>query len=126
MIRKSFAFAIVLMLAAVVLYAQDSKKSTVKLTGHLIDNMCAGAHSGDEDFKEEAREHSTSCALMPGCAKSGFSVVAGDKVYKLDETGNKSALAVLKSTKTKKGISVEIEGTLEGDTLHVDRLAEVF
>jgi hypothetical protein len=120
MIRKFSLVAVAVALAAVFAYAQGEKK-TVKVTGYVIDNMCAGMH-GSED---EAKEHSTHCALMARCEKSGFAVVSGDKSYKLDEQGNKLLAQVLRSTKTRKGLKVEVEGTIEGETLHADRLAEV-
>ncbi len=121
MIRKTFIFAIALVIASLALYAQDAAKTSVKVTGHLIDNMCASGEHGNE----KAKTHSTACALMPGCAKSGYTVVAADKSYKLDEEGNKMAASLLNSTKTKRGLSVEVQGTLEGDTLHVEHLTEV-
>jgi hypothetical protein len=119
MIRKTFLFIIVLALAAFT-FAQDAKKSSAKITGYLVDSMCAGEHGEDD-----AKEHAVSCALMPGCARSGFVVVAKDKHYKLDAHGNEEAAKVLNATKTKKGLKVEVEGTIEGETLHVEKLAEV-
>lgn len=121
MIRKTFIFGFALMLASLALYAQDTAKKSVKVTGYLIDNMCAKGDHGDDD----AATHSTACSLMPGCAKSGYTVVAADKSYKLDESGNEQAAIVLNASKTKKGLKVEVEGTIEGDTLHAERLKEV-
>jgi type 1 fimbria pilin len=120
MIRKISLLGVALALTAALAYAQGDKK-TVKVTGYVIDNMCAGMHGSEE----EAKDHSTSCALMPNCEKSGFAVVSGDKSYKLDDNGNKLAEQVLKTTHTKKGVKVEVEGTLDGDTLHADKLTEV-
>ena len=120
MIRKISLLGVALALAAALAYAQGDKK-TVKVTGYVIDNMCAGAHAAED----EAKEHTTSCALMPRCEKSGYSVVSGDKSYKLDANGNKLAEQALKSTHTRRGLKVEVEGTLEGDTLHADKLTEV-
>jgi hypothetical protein len=120
MIRKTTLLGVILALAAALAYAQGDKK-TVKLTGYVIDNMCAGMH-GTED---EAKEHSTSCALMPNCEKSGYAVISGDKTYKLDDNGNKLAEHALKSTHTRRGLKVEVEGTLDGDTLHAEKLTEV-
>ena len=120
MIRKISLLGVALALAATLAYAQGEKK-TVKVTGYVIDNMCAGMH-GTED---EAKEHSTSCALMPNCEKSGYAVISGDKTYKLDANGNKLAEQALKTTHTKKGLRVEVEGTLDGDTLRADKLTEV-
>jgi len=118
MIRKSFIIAAVLSLAAAFVYAQEAAKT--KVTGYIIDNMCAAGGHGSES----AEEHGTACALMPGCRKSGYTIVSGDKSYKLDERGNTLAAEVLNKTQTKKGLKVDAEGTLEGDTLKVARLAE--
>ena len=121
MIRKVSLVAVAVALAAVFAFAQEGEKKTVKLTGYVIDNMCAAMHGSEA----EAKNHPNACALMPACEKSGFSVVAGDKTYKLDEQGNKLAAEALKAAKTKKGLKVEVEGTVEGDTLHAAKLAEV-
>jgi hypothetical protein len=117
MLRKISLVAVAVALAAVFAFAQGEKKS-VKYTGYVVDNMCAGMH-GTED---EAKNHPNSCGLMPACEKSGFALVVKDKTYKLDEQGNKLAAEALKGAKTKKGLKVEIEGSLEGDTLHTDKL----
>jgi hypothetical protein len=117
MFRKVSLVAAAVALAAVFAYAQGEKK-TVKVTGYVVDNMCAEMH-GSED---EAKNHPNACALMPACEKSGFAVVSGDKSYKLDAQGNKLAADALKEAKTKKGLKVDVEGTLEGDTLHADKL----
>ena len=90
------------------------------MTGYVLDHMCAGMHGSEE----EAQKHPNACALMENCQKSGFVVVAGEKTYKLDEQGNKLAAEALGAAKTKKGLKVDVEGTLDGDTLHVAKLAE--
>lgn len=119
MTRKLFPAALALSLAAAFALAQGEKKA-VKITGFLVDQMCASMHGTDA----EAGQHETSCALMPPCARSGYAVVSKDTVYKLDEEGGKLAHALLKESKTGKGLSVNAAGTLEGDTLHVETLEE--
>ena len=121
MIRKVSLVAVAVALTAVFAFAQEAEKKSVKITGYVIDNMCAGMHGSEE----EAQKHPNACALMEACEKSGFAVVAGEKTYKLDEQGNKLAAEALKAAKTKKGLKVEVEGTVEGDTLHAEKLAEV-
>jgi len=119
MIRKLFPVALALSLAAAFALAQGEKKAAT-ITGYLLDNMCAASLSSDA----EAAKHYTSCSLMPACAQTGYAVVSKDTVYKLDGRGNELAHALLKETKKKKGLAVTVEGTLEGDTLHADKLAE--
>jgi hypothetical protein len=120
MLRKVSLIAVAVALAAVFAFAQEPEKKSVKVTGYVVDNMCAGMH-GSED---EAKNHPNACALMPACEKSGFVVVAKDKTYKLDAEGNKLAADVLKGEKTKKGLKVDVEGTLDGDTLHAEKLVK--
>ena len=119
MFRKVSLVAAAVALAAVFASAQGEQK-TVKVTGYVIDNMCAEMHGTEE----EAQKHPNGCALMENCQKSGYAVIAGGKTYKLDAQGNKLAAEALNAAKTKKGLKVDVEGTLEGDTLHVAKLAE--
>ena len=122
MIRKMFPLIVVLALMAGALIAQDK---SVTLTGYLIDNACADGHSSDKAFATWVKTHGTSCAMMDACEKSGYAVFADDKLYKFDDAGNASAEALLKATKSKKGLHVKAEGTVDGDTLKVTKLTEV-
>ena len=120
MIRK-ISILTILVLAAAMLYAQGDK--SVKISGYLIDNACA---ESAKDIGTRAKNHSTTCALMDSCEKSGYAVYAEDsKLYKLDDKGNDSAADLLKNTKTKKGLKVAVEGTIDGDTIKVSKLTEV-
>ena len=121
MIRKVSLVAAAVALAATLALAQGGEKTTVKLTGYVIDNMCAEVHGTEED----AQKHPNACALMPACEKSGFALISGGKSYKLDEQGNKLAADAVRAAKTQKGLKVEVEGTVEGSTLHATRLEAV-
>jgi len=122
MMRKVFPLIVVLAVMAGALMAQDK---TVTLTGYMIDNSCAANHANDKTFATWVKTHGTSCAMMDSCEKSGYAVFADDKLYKFDDAGNTSAEALLKATKSKKGLHVKAEGTLDGDTLKVTKLTEV-
>ena len=122
MIKRIFALGLVLAVAAV-LYAQGDK--TVKLSGYLIDNACSSAHAKDAGFGDRVKKHKTSCALMSSCEGSGYAVYSDGKLYKLDDAGSKSAAELLKGTKTEMGVMVAVEGTVDGDTVHVAKITEV-
>ena len=122
MMRKVFPLIVVLAVMAGALMAQDK---SVTLTGYLIDNSCAANHANDKTFATWVKTHGTSCATMENCEKSGYAVFAGDKLYKFDDAGNASAAELLKNTKSKKGLKVKAEGTVDGDTLKVSKLTEV-
>lgn len=122
MIRKVLPLVIVVGLMAGALIAQDK---SVTLTGYLIDNACAASHATDKTFGTWVKTHGTSCATMEACEKSGYAVFADDKLYKFDDNGNTSAEELLKNTKSKKGLHVKVEGTVDGDTVKVTKLTEV-
>jgi len=121
MVRKSLVLFSVLMIGATLLYAQKvtnpDEKKAAKITGYVVDVKCATGL----DVKD--REHPVSCSLK--CAESGYAVVAKDNLYKLDENGNKLALAILKETKATKGLAVAVVGTLKDGLLYVDTMSEV-
>jgi hypothetical protein len=118
--RRIVAIGVVLMMASIA-FALEGK--AVKLTGYVIDNACSGRASTDGGA-DKVKAHTVKCALMPGCAKSGYSVFADGKLYKLDEAGNVKVGEILKSTKTEKGLSVSVEGEVEGDVLKVTKIEE--
>jgi hypothetical protein len=122
MIRKMFPLVVVLALMAGALIAQDK---TVTLDGYMIDNSCAANHATDKTFATWVKTHGTSCATMDACEKSGYAVFADNKLYKFDDAGNASAADLLKNTKSKKGLHIKAEGTVDGDTLKVTKLTEV-
>ena len=122
MIRKVLPLLVVLALMAGALIAQDK---TVTLDGYMIDNACASSHATDKTFGTWVKTHGTSCATMESCEKSGYAIYAGDKLYKFDDAGNTSAEELLKNTKSKKGLHVKVEGTVDGDTIKVTKLTEV-
>ena len=122
MTRKFLVLAAILSVM-VVLQAQTPK--TVTVEGYIIDNACAGAHSKDATFGDTVKKHSKSCALMNSCVESGYAVYTSDsKLYKFDGAGNKSAEALLRETETKAGISVVVEGTIDGDIIKVTKITE--
>ena len=121
MMLKTFLLAAVACAAFAFAPAQEKKAGT-KITGYLIDNMCAEASQGGE--AEEAEGHMVSCALMEACQKSGYAVVSEGKTYKLDEKGNKLAIKVLRDTRVKQGLAVTVVGTLDGETLLADTVTE--
>ena len=101
---------------------EEKKAAPTKVTGFLIDNVCAEASQGEE--AEEAEGHMVSCALMEACMKSGYAVVSDGKFYKLDEKGNKLALRLLRDTRVRQGLAVTVAGSLDGDLLRADTLTE--
>ncbi len=89
--------------------------------GILIDNMCS--MMVQKKGFGAAKMHQKSCALMPDCQKSGFGVATeAGKYYKLDDAGNKQALAALKGTDKEDNLTVTVDGSISGDTIAVKSL----
>ncbi len=114
--------ALALVLMVVSLSAQDK---TATLDGYMIDNACASSHATEATFGTWVETHKTSCASMAACEKSGYAVYANKKLYKFDDAGNTSAVELLKNTKSKQGLHVKVEGTIDGDTIKVTKITEV-
>jgi len=122
MTRRLIALTAILA-SLIVLQAQTPKTTT--FSGYMIDNACANAHVKDPTFGERVKKHPKSCALMNSCVTSGYAVFTADgKLYKFDKAGNEQAEALFKETETKEGLKVDVEGTLEGDTIKVTKLTE--
>ena len=91
--------------------AADEKDKEVK--GVLIDNQCAARNMEKANPEEAAEGHPKTCAMKEGCAKSGFAVISGKKLIKLDDAGNDKAKEYLKVVEN--ATKVVVVGTLSED-----------
>jgi hypothetical protein len=123
MIRKLTGLCLSILMAGAA-FAADHHSKEVKLTGYLTDNACSARFAKADDPSEAIKNHTKKCALMPGCAKSGYSLLADGKWYKFDDDGNAKVAELLQNSKRDKGISVNVEGTVEGDKLSVKKITE--
>jgi hypothetical protein len=88
------------------------------VNGILVDQACSADMSYDD-----AKEHSKECAMMDDCKKSGFGVVTADgKFLKFDAAGDKKALEAIEATDKEEGITVSVDGTVDGKTIKVTSL----
>ena len=105
--------------------AQDQKKvEKIKLTGYVVDAMCAKGMAKKENPMEKASMHTKQCAMEEACAASGFGVFSDGKYHKFDKKGDELALALIKESKTEKGMMVEVEGMQKDDMLAVVSIKE--
>jgi hypothetical protein len=110
----------VLMVFGVLSGASAGQAGATKISGHLVDAVCAGNHSQEAGYGEK---HENSCNLMDGCAKTGYTVLTTDKkVVKLDKHGNELAAALVKSTKKERDLQVTATGTTQDGVLAVKTL----
>ena len=81
----------------------------------LIDIGCSTKAKAQPDG------HTKACALQ--CAKGGFVIVAADGTFlKLDEEGNKKAVAALNASSKTDHLRVTVVGERKGDTVTVSSL----
>jgi hypothetical protein len=95
--------------------------SAADFQGVLMDKMCsAKAVSGGQ---KAAAEHTTECALMPNCQKSGYGVFTADNEFlAFDQAGNEKALQALRGAKKKDNLKIRVSGKLEGGTIKVSSI----
>lgn len=99
----------------------SAQSQSQKVRGHLVDAVCAGNHAHKPGY---AAGHENSCNLMPGCSKTGFTVITADnKVFKFDQKGNEQALALVKATKKEKDLKVIVTGIVDAQTIAVSSIA---
>ncbi len=80
----------------------------------MVDATCLPKVKADPD------KHPASCALK--CADSGYLIQTADGWVKLDDAGNKLAIAQLKSTKRKDHVRVNVSGEKKGEVIAVSSL----
>ncbi len=82
----------------------------------LVDHMCYSKVKADPD------SHPTSCLLK--CASSGYGIItASGSWLRLDDAGNKKAVAALKATTRKDHVRVNVSGELKGESIAVASLS---
>ncbi|SRR5216683_1171566 len=99
----------------------------VKLTGVVVDVMCATDHVKDkaEDATKFAAEHTKSCGLMEECVKSGYGIFSDGKWYQFDAKGNEFAKALFEKTKKSDNIKAIVEGMKHDGKILVEKITEV-
>jgi hypothetical protein len=108
----------VLFLGVAALGSAQTAPQTFK--GHLVDTVCADGHVKEDGY---AVKHENSCNLMPGCMKTGYSLMTADKrALKLDAKGIEQATALVKSTKKTSDLRVTVVGKMEGQTVAVSSI----
>jgi len=100
----------------VVGFGRFASAADQSVTGVLIDQACGGKQMSKDDPEKAASGHSKDCAMKDSCAKSGFAVIAGKKMWKLDDKGAKLAKEYFGSHDSTK---VTVKGEEKGDTIAV-------
>jgi hypothetical protein len=81
----------------------------------IVDVNCSNKVKANPDA------HTRDCAVK--CEKSGYAIVTSNgTVLKLDENGNKEAVAALKATKSSDHLRATVTGEKDGDIIKVKSL----
>lgn len=98
-----------------------SQSTSQKISGHLVDTVCAKGHATEPGYVEN---HTRMCNLMDGCIKSGYTLVLADKkMMELDSKGNELALEISKSSRKDKDFKVTVTGNVSGSKIAVSSMA---
>jgi len=105
--------------------------------GYLSDVACATSATGKAAdgtvMKTDAEKHTVACMLAAPCAASGYGLEINEGTataknyvfYKFDKKGNDLAAKIVKNTKKKSGVSVEVKGMKEKDMIKVISIKEI-
>ena len=88
--------------------------SSVMFKGYIIDNLSAGMRDSAE-FEKLVKDYTKEKALLPESIKSGYSLLAGGKLYKFDEISGIRIMEFLQKTDSGLRVTVmakKIEGEL--------------
>ncbi len=78
----------------------------------VVDKNCSAKVASAPDT------HTRDCAVK--CAASGFGIITSDqKFLKFDEAGNRQITEQIKASSQKDHLRVDVDGTVQGDTLKV-------
>ena len=94
---------------AVCFAASLAYAAPVKMTGTIIDNACASGHA--KDIATFIKTHPKSCALMPACVESGYSIYSNGKLTMFNAAGksNKKIVEFLKMKDSKLTVDVTVD-----------------
>ena len=125
MLRR-FGIASLIMVVVVAVASVAFGHEKVKLTGYVVDAMCAASHVKDapEAATKFASEHTKECGLMDECIKSGYGIFSEGKWYPFDDKGNALAKAIFEKTAKKDHIKVTVEGMTHDGKLMVQSMTE--
>lgn len=116
--KKLVLIAVALCLVTTFAFAAEAVTATVgnavmPIKGTIIDNACASANKAN--LAEFIKTHPKSCALMPNCVASGYSIYANGKLMQFDKGSSAKIEEFLKKDDSK--LEVVVEANKVGDEL---------
>lgn len=124
MFKKNLSVVIGLALAvslSIIALAQGGKQTMV---GYVVDKACSARVAKKDNPQEAAAAHTKGCALMEGCAKSGYGIFVDGKYYEFDEKGTAMARAAIEKSSKTAGLKFKVVGTMKDGKVAVESIAE--
>jgi len=108
------AMAVVVLGLGFIASAEDKKEDSkdVKVTGVLIDQMCAEKMASKDDPQKASEAHKKACALKCG-DKAGYAIMSEGKATKLSADSKDKVEEYLKKDDSK--TTATVEGTKQDD-----------
>lgn len=135
---KKVVLLVVVLVAIVAVGALALGKGKAEIfKGYISDVACgiaAGGKAGDGTImKTDADKHTVACMQAAPCAASGYGLEINEGTataknfvfYKFDKKGSDKAAKIIKNTKKKSGVMVEVKGMKEMGMIKVISIKEV-
>jgi len=111
----SLGLAAMIVISALATFTHARPDDAKSVTGVLIDQACAAKMMSKDDPQAAATKHPKACCMKDACASSGFAVISGKHLYKLDADGSKMAKEYL--AKDDSTTMVTVTGDVESDKI---------
>jgi hypothetical protein len=127
-LKKFAALTITALIVGVLLASAQDVSPYQRKVGFLIPSQCQpqeGAKKPEGPYDDWPAPHTTECALLEACIKSGYGLWAEDRFFRFDESGQEMALEYFRSTPRTSYHKVEILGNFGGAKVKVKKLRMV-
>ncbi len=127
--RRILSFLTLFSMMATVLISAQTKKaaqSSDQLKGYVMDRMCGSKLSQypPDQAMTKAAKHTRICALMDGCAASGYGLVLNGTWTAFDDKGSKKAEQYLRKSTAEDQLFVTVTGKLTGEKITLTAIKE--
>lgn len=101
-----------------------SDAGTTTVEGHVVDLACVRRYPENE-YKQRARAHTTSCALMGHCVESGYGVINDDgTLHVLDTHATPLIVAALHDSSRDRGVYLVVDQSIEDGEMVTQGITE--
>ena len=114
----------VLVAMSLMAIASAKGQDSVTLTGHIVDKACSARFASKDNPDEASAAHTKNCALMEGCAKSGYGIFSDGSYVEFDADGAAMAKAAFQKSTKASGAVFTVVGKMMDGKLKVESITE--